>query len=152
MGRGLSDARCGYRVSSAKLQLEFFPGPCRRRCQPHSHLPECEALHCTLPALTVSHSRTVSPPKVSGQECGLCRTGEKRARARFTLIKLRPVCELRPTSLFSFAAQIRPGVCQVSRLHSPTWSQPLSSSVHRRRGMIGEAGRSALGSRGQRDG
>ena len=38
-----------------------------------------------------------------------------RARSRFTLIKLRPVCELRPTSLFSFAAQIRPGVCQQSR-------------------------------------
>ena len=37
-----------------------------------------------------------------------------RTRARFTLIKLRPVCELRPASLFSFAAQIRPGVCQQS--------------------------------------
>ena len=41
------------------------------------------------------------------------------ARARFTLIKLRPVCELRPASLFSFAAQIRPGVCQVSPPKSP---------------------------------
>ena len=126
------------------------PLPTPTQCEAQWRIYPTQTLHCTLPG---SHSRTVSPPKVSGQECGLCRTGEKRARARFTLIKLRPVCELRPTSLFSFAAQIRPGVCQVSRLHSPTLSQPLSSSsVHRRRGMIGEAGRSALGSRGQRDG